>query len=76
MSPTAVCVPVSAHEQAVQAVETLQHIKGGMGLCITGHSMCASMCVCVGAQAVPCQRLTLDVASQCSPGVGTACCVG
>jgi hypothetical protein len=31
MSPTAECMPVYAHEQAVQAVqavETLQHIKG------------------------------------------------
>ncbi len=65
MSPTAVYVPVNAQEQAV---ETLQHIKGEMGLCITGHSMSARLCVCVGAWAVPCQRLTLGVGSQCSPG--------
>ena len=68
MSSTAECVPAHAHEQAVQAVETLQHIKGEMGLCVTGHSMCVRMCVCVGAQALPCQRLTLGVGPQCSPG--------
>ena len=63
-------------EQAAQDKEALQARHMGMGLGITGHSMCVSMCVCVGAQAFPCQRLTLGVGSQCSPGGGTACCVG
>ena len=83
ISTPAVYGPARAHERAMEDKEALQHNKrgrwDGTGDGAAHHGprhVCVRMCVCVGAQAVPCQRLTLGVGSQCSPGGGTACCVG
>ena len=69
MSPTAVYMPVHAHEQAVHDKGALQHINGEMGLCITGHSMCVSICVCAWVHLCHASAWPLVLARNAAQGV-------